>query len=135
MGAILFTCCAVFHFGTRRARDFAHLAAVAIGVGTSFLLLWINLAVGIIGAEDEPANLMYAGVIAVAIVASLYAGPSPRGLAGAMLATAIAQAVVAAVVVVAGLGDWRSIVLSASFVVPWLAAAALFARSAREAAT
>ena len=133
MGTILFACCAVFQLATRRARDFAHLAAVAIAVGTSFLLAWINLAVGIIGDEDAPANLMYVGVIAIAIVGSLFGGPDPRGHAGAMLAAAIAQGVVAVVVAVAGLGDWRSLALSAFFVVPWLAAAALFARSARSA--
>ena len=135
MGVVLFACCAVFHLGTRRARDFAQLAAVAIAVGTAFLLTWINLAVGIIGGGDAPANLMYFGVIAIAIVGSLFVGSDPRALAGAMLATAIAQGVVAVVVAIASLGDWRSLALSAFFVVPWLAAAALFARTARAART
>ena len=130
MGVILFACCAAFHLGTQRARDFTQLAAVAIAVGTSFLLVWINLAVGIIGAEDEPANLMYFGVVAVAVLAALYAGPDPRARARAMYAAAIAQTLVAVVVIVLGLGDWRSITLSAFFIVPWIAAAALFGRSA-----
>jgi hypothetical protein len=34
----------------------------------AFILIWMNLAVGIIGSEDNPANLMYGGVLAVAIV-------------------------------------------------------------------
>ena len=132
MGVLLFACCAAFHLGTRRARNFAHLAGVAVAVGASFLLVWINLAVGIIGGEDAPANLMYFGVVAVAIVASLIAGSDPRGLARAMCAAAIAEALVAIAVVVMGFGDWRSIALSVSFVVPWLAAAALFTYSARQ---
>ena len=35
----------------------------------AFLLIWINLAVGIIGSEDNPANLMYGAVLLLGLVA------------------------------------------------------------------
>jgi len=70
----------------------AYRAAVAIALAAAFLNSWINLAVGIIGSEDNPANWIYAGVIAVAVVGAVLARFRPLGMARVMVATAIAQA-------------------------------------------
>ena len=69
----------------------AYLAAWIIAAATALLNVWINLAVGIIGSEDNPANLIYAGVIAVAIGDALLARFQPLGMARAMIGTAAAQ--------------------------------------------
>jgi hypothetical protein len=36
-----------------------------LAVGTALFLVWSNLAVGLIGSENNPANMMYLGVLAV----------------------------------------------------------------------
>jgi uncharacterized SAM-binding protein YcdF (DUF218 family) len=51
----------------------------------------------------------------------------------AMYATALAQALVAAVALVAG-GDPRGALFSTFFAAPWLVSAALFAKAARDLA-
>jgi hypothetical protein len=49
------------------------IQGIAFGVSlvAALLILWINLAVGIIGEPDDPANMMYAGVLAVGMVGAL----------------------------------------------------------------
>jgi hypothetical protein len=51
----------------------------------------MNLAVGVIGTEDDPANLMYVGVLAVGIIGAIIARFRPHGMARTLFATALAQ--------------------------------------------
>ena len=54
----------------------------------------VNLAVGLIGSENNPANLLYGGVLAVGIVGAILARTKAQGMARALFATALAQALV-----------------------------------------
>jgi hypothetical protein len=51
----------------------AYRAAVGVAIAAAFILVWMNLAVGIIGSEDNPANLMYGGVLAIGIIGAVIA--------------------------------------------------------------
>jgi hypothetical protein len=139
-GALLAIACGIWEAASRRSGSQAYRAGVAVAVAAGFLLVWVNLAVGVIGTEDDPANLMFAGVLAVGLAGAVAARARPGGLARAMLATALAQALVAAVALVAGMrGGGVSppaevIGLSAGFAGLWLLAAGLFRRAAREGA-
>ena len=84
---------------------------------------------GVIGTEDNPLNLMYAGVLAVAVIGAGVARFQPGRMARALVATALAQAFVAAVAEIAGHFTW---VLTAFYVALWLTSAGLFRRAARE---
>ena len=42
--------------------------AFFVGFLGVFLLFWVNGAVGIIGSEDNPANLLYGGVVLTGFV-------------------------------------------------------------------
>lgn len=66
-------------------------AGAGLAVATGLVLLWINGAVGLIGSEDNPANLLYAGVLLVGGVGAWIARLRPMGMAWALLATALAQ--------------------------------------------
>jgi hypothetical protein len=68
--------------------------AVGLGVFSGLALMWINLAVGIIGNEDNPPNLLYVGVIAVGLIGAIIYRHSPAGLSRALFATAFVQALV-----------------------------------------
>jgi hypothetical protein len=93
-----------YQWVARKAGSLAHRAAVGLALGAALLLVWVNLAVGIIGDEGNPANAMYIGVLVVGIAGSAAARLRPRGMARAMFATALAQALVAAVALALGLG-------------------------------
>ena len=83
----------------------AYRAAVAIALIAVVLLVWLSLGVGIIGADGDPANWMYAGVIVIGIVGAGISRLQPTGMAYTLLAMAIAQAVVFVIALVAGLGE------------------------------
>lgn len=140
MGALLFGACGTYELAARMTGNIAYRAAVGVAVVAAFLLIWINLAVGIIGSEDNPANLMYGGVLGVGIVGALIVGFQPDGMARALAGTALAQALVGAIAVILGLGstgaNWpRAIlVLTGFFVALWLISAWLFWKAARETA-
>ena len=112
----------------RMRRDGAYSAGAALALLDALAIVWTNLAVGIIGREDDPLNWMFVGVIAVAAIGAGLVRLRAAGLARVMLLTAALQAVAAAV----GAGiDPRAGMLSLVFVLPWLGAAALLGRAAR----
>jgi hypothetical protein len=90
----------------------------------------MNLAVGIIGSEENPANLMYGGVLAVGIMGAVLARFQPHGMARALVGTALAQALVAVIALSAGWGS--ALILTGIFVALWLTSAQLFRKAARE---
>jgi hypothetical protein len=118
-----------YELAVRTTDNRAYRAAVGIALAASFILVWINLAVGIIGSEDHPANLMYWGVLAVGIVGAIIARFRPRGMARALFATAMAQGLVAVIALIAGLGFTGPITVFFSAL--WLASAWLFRNAAR----
>jgi hypothetical protein len=135
-GALLLGTGLLYELAARKTGPIAYRLAFGVALGAALLLVWINLAVGIIGSEDDPANLMYLGVLAVGIVGALLARFRPHGMARAMYATARAQALVAATAVVFRLGSPASgalelLALNGFFVVLWVGSASLFREAAR----
>lgn len=131
MGLMLAAACGAMDFGMRRSGRLAYRAGVAVGVAGAFGLLWANLAVGLIGSEDNPANLMYLGVLATGIVGAVLARFRARGLVFTMLAMAAAQVLVAVIAVAGGVAGPATppveiIGVTLFFMGPWLLSAALF---------
>src|SRR5688500_17389485 len=54
----------------RKAGNLSYRAGAGLGLLTALVIVWANLAVGMIGSEDNPANLMYIAVLAVAALGS-----------------------------------------------------------------
>ena len=100
MGGLLFGVGLAYELLARKSENAAYRVAFGIGLVTAFLLVWVNGAVGIIGSENNPANLMYGGVLAVGLIGSLMARFKPRGMSRALIATALAQVVVPVVALI-----------------------------------
>ena len=115
----------------------AYTIAAALALLVSFLSIWFTGAVGIIGNEAEDSNMLFLGVVAIALAGSVVALFRPSGMAVAMAVAAIAQ--VAVPVVATGIGDSRPsaiwapevIVLTLVFTAMWLASARLFKSAAQ----
>lgn len=126
-GGLLLAACIGFEVAVRLARDNAYVVAMGIAVGLAFLTTWANLAVGIVGSEDDPVNQGFFLVLAFAFVAALAARFRPAGMALAMRLAAVAQLGFALWLWLAGHGQaW---VFSGFACAAWLVSAELFARS------
>lgn len=136
LGAMLAGACGAYELAAWMSRDAAYRAAVAVAAVAALLLIWINLAVGLIGSENNPANLMYAGVLAIAPVGTVVARGEPAGMARALTLTALAQALAGVVALATDAGvtgeSWPRdvIVLTGFFSAMWFGSAWLFRKSA-----
>lgn len=112
--------------------------AVGISVFATLALIWTNLAVGIIGSENNSFNLWYFGVVIVIAVGALIAQFKPQKMVLALLATALAQASITLAAFVTGLhlasGSSVSeiLMINGFFVILFLTSAALFRQAAQE---
>ena len=127
----------LYQLAASRSGNVAYRAAVGLALGAAFILVWLNLAVGLIGSERDRANLMYLGVLAVGFVGAVMARFRPLGMARALLATALAQALVAAIALILGLGSPASgpmeiLALNGLFVALFVGSAQLFRHAAQE---
>lgn len=113
----------------RMNRNCFYRVAVGAALAAALLTVWVNGAVGMIGSEDNPYNLLFLGVIGVALAGAVIARFRAAGMAGAMAAAAISQACVAIAAIPA---DSRGGLFSATFALPWLVSALLFRKAARE---
>jgi hypothetical protein len=124
---------------TSGATSRKYRAAAALAVLGGLSLVWVNLAVGFIGDEDNPANLLYGGVLAVGVLGAVLSRLQARGLARTLYAAAAWQSLVP---VVAWL-VWRPnfdanvakiFLLNSGWVLLFAVAGLLFAQSAEDAA-
>lgn len=74
-----------------KTRTKTYRAAFVVGLGTALLIGWVNGAVGIIGSEDNPANLLYGAVAAVGLIGSLISRFKPQGMSYTLFVAAVVQ--------------------------------------------
>ncbi len=130
-----------FELAVRKSAEPAYRAGAGVALAAALLVVWITGAVGIIGSEREDANLLYAGVLAVALIGAAAARLRPSGMAWAMSAAAIAQAL--APVIAAALGaappalvfSPKVLGVTGFLAALWLLSAWLFRQSARHEAS
>jgi len=77
-----------------KTRPRAYRIAFSVGLAGILLLGWISGAVGIIGSENQPVNLMYWAVPAVLLIGSLISRFKPRGMTRTLFAAALVQILV-----------------------------------------
>jgi hypothetical protein len=136
-GALLVGTGLTYVLVARKAGNIAYRFAVGVALAAAFILDWLNLAVGVIGTSGDPANVMYVGVLAVGIIGAIIARFQPPGMARALFATALAQALVAVIALIFGLGSSLSppveiLALNGFFVALFVGSAWLFRYAARE---
>ncbi|NOT73574.1 MAG: hypothetical protein HOP08_01510 [Cyclobacteriaceae bacterium] len=100
MGALIFGIGFSYVLITRYVTNLVYRIAVAMALGSTFLLIWANLAVGLIGSGPNAANLMYIGVIAVGIVGTILSRFTAGGMERAMYLMAGSLIVIAAILLV-----------------------------------
>ena len=137
-GAMLVTVGVIYKLIKRQSQSVIYRLAAGVALAAGFLLIWMNAAVGIIGDESNDANLMFFGVLAVGLIGGVVTRLKPHGMARTLFATALAQALVAVIALIGGLGStaaaWPKdiLILNGFFIALWLLSAALFQKAARQ---
>lgn len=136
-GAMLGLALAAYEFVARLRGNTPYRIGFGLAIATSIFLVWVNLAVGIIGSENNAANLMYVGVLAVVAAGAFASSCTADGMKRTLMAAAVLQALIAGIALAGdmGLGDpnWPKDMLGATglFVGLWLVSAGLFRVSER----
>jgi len=127
-GVLLGTVGLLLELAVRAGRNLSHRLGAALAIGTGFLLIWSNLAVGYIGDGSSPLNSIFLAIPAVTLLGALMLRMRPQPMAVLLMATAVAHGITAAV------GYPQDPVtgpISIVFVGMWSAAAWLFHRASQ----
>ncbi|MBC6988083.1 hypothetical protein [Hymenobacter sp. BT491] len=138
-GALLFGTGLTYILVARKWNNTTYRMGVGVAVAAGLLLVWANLAVGLIGSEDNPVNLLYGLVLAVAIIGAIAARFRPLGMSNAMFAASLTYVLVtvialfiwtpSGVVAEPSVGLVNVIGANAAFAAIWAASGLLFRRA------
>ena len=74
-----------------KTRDRTYRIAFGVGLAGVLFLGWVSGAVGIIGSENQPVNLLYWSVPVIGLIGSLVSRFKPHGMALTLFAVALVQ--------------------------------------------
>jgi hypothetical protein len=121
-----------------RVGGLAYQAGAVVALGTGVVTMWVTGAVGIIGSEDNPGNLLYLATVAFAIAAAIIARGRAGAMVWAMALTALA-AIAAPLIAYAGVAQPQSDVLAPEVFIAtgvlaagWALSAFFFSRAAKQ---
>lgn len=138
-GLMLATVGGLFELAVRMSPNRSYRAGFGLALLGAFLVVWANLAVGIVGSDDNPSNAFFFWALGAGIATVAISRLKAKGMALAMATTAAAL-VAAFIAAQMSVRDelWVSPALEAFgtsiFVLMFLGAAALFGKAAGEGA-
>lgn len=119
----------------------AYKAAVGIALFTGLFLIWSNLAVGIIGSEDNTFNLIYFGIPLIGIIGAIIVRFKAEGLAKTMFTLCFAHMLVTVIALITGMHQvpdssvMKVLIVNAFFIFLFGVSALLFRYAALPEAT
>jgi hypothetical protein len=136
MGVLLLATGLGLEWAIRRIGPLGLRAAWALALLSTFLMVWVNVATGLLGGEDNPVNMLLLTVPLLGIAGAMLARLQPRGMAFTLLAMAALQLVLTAIAASQG---WRPLrrgpidvwAPNGFFILLFLSASALFLGAAQ----
>ena len=101
-GTLLFVTGLMYKLMSSKSATIAYSIAAGFALFSGLFLIWSNLAVGMIGSENQPVNTLYLAVIAIGLVGGFVSNIQPRGMVLTMFAMALTQALITAGALLAG---------------------------------
>jgi hypothetical protein len=140
MGIILFSIGLAYELIVRKSEKTVYRAAFGVALAGVFLLLWVNGAVGIIGSENNPANLLYGVVLIAGILGSFTSRLKPKGMMITLYVMALIQFLVPVVALIIDPANvsWGEagvigvFVINAFFTMIFIISAMLFRRASEQ---
>lgn len=137
-GIIIFAHAYTFRAVTLQSDQFIFKIAMGFALLSGLFLLWSNLAVGIIGAEDNPANVMYLFVFLIGLMGSFLARFRAQQMSVVLFITAAAQALTVIIALSMGMQNYphssvmEIFAVNGFFIVLFSTAGLLFKQAAKE---
>ena len=72
VGVLLLGTGLTYKLAAIKVGNIVYRSAVGLALTAAFILIWVNGAVGIIGSENNDANLMYGGVLGVFVLNAFF---------------------------------------------------------------
>lgn len=128
-GIMLASLVGAFELVVRLSGNWAYRAAVVVAAFAAFLMVWAQGAVGLVGHEDNPFNLLFLVPLLIGATGCFIANFQAAGMSRMLATMAVVQ------LITVGIGwavtrDPDSFILLA-WVFAWSLSAGLFARAAR----
>ena len=127
----------LLELAVRASPDWSYRGGIALAVLAGFVLIWSNLAVGILGNEENDANLLFFLVPIVAIAGSALARFRAGGMAATMVCAGLVLLAVPVVAYTLRIGDAATLtrfdypVFLGLFAAMWFGSAGLLRRAGR----
>lgn len=129
MAGLLGLCSGAIDLTVRHAPNRAYVGGVLVSVVGAFLLVWANLAVGLVGDEGNPLNLIFDAIPAVGVIGAFVSRWRAAGLARTLRVMTILQMASLALI---PSGEPRLLIAIGGFAIVWWAAAWLFTAASRQ---
>lgn len=123
----------LIELAVRVSPNYYYRLGAMFAVLAGFMVVWSNLAVGMIGNEDNPVNLWFGTVLLIAITGAILSRFKKRAMSTAMFAAGTAQAAIGLFAGILGTdarGGIFTIVLSSA----WMISSTLFWAAGRKQA-
>lgn len=108
-GTMIFGTGTAYLLVAKRSPTVTYRVAAGLALFATFILIWINGAVGIVG--DSDVNVLYAGVLAVGFFSAIVARLKPLGMSWGLFAMAVAQMAVPVIALILKTPDFSPGVL------------------------
>lgn len=102
MGALMGIVGGGIELAVSLSQNTRYRVAAVLALLAGFMMIWVNLAVGIIGDGDHPANLLYFVVVIGGLVGVVASRFRPAGLAATMYLMVISLVLIGVGVIVTG---------------------------------
>ncbi|HSM09632.1 MAG TPA: hypothetical protein VLA33_11560 [Gemmatimonadota bacterium] len=135
--ALMFGSLGLYELAARLTGNRAYRTGAALALAATFLLVWVNGAVGI---TDSEADGLFLLVPAVGFIGALVARFRPRGMAVAMFTAALAEVAIVVIALIAGLvpafnSAFEVLGIAGFFGMMFVGSGLLFHEAARQRAT
>lgn len=137
-GVLLFGTGLAYKLLTQEVGHTVYKVATGLALASALFLVWANMAVGIIGSEDNTFNLLNFGVISVGLIGAGMARFRPAGMARTLFAMALTQGLIALTALFIGMSSvpgssvYEILAVNGFFMTLFVLAALLFRHDAQK---
>ncbi|MFA7287539.1 MAG: hypothetical protein WC055_01535 [Melioribacteraceae bacterium] len=136
--SLIFIASFIYRMASKNVNNITYKAAIALSVFSGLFLIWSNLAVGLMGNENNSINLVYPGVLAIGTLGAIVTRLQPRGMAIVLFIMAFSHLIISALALIAGVqyapesSVTEILAVNGFFAFLWTASGLLFLNTVKE---